>query len=168
MQFIVRMRCQPSASASKNFDPRLAVPGRGRHADAGAVDQDVERAEGFEHALDRASAIRRFRHVGADGEEFRAEHLFVGETIQTGRINIDAGDAGAGAGERARHHPAHAARCSGHHRDAIRQQLLFCHERPPARTMANRARRFNRAVLKLVAAQQCRAGGALCPRRRRC
>ncbi len=60
-------------------------------------------------------------------EKFAGEHRFGGEAIETGRIDVDARDLGAGSRERARHHASHAARRSRDHGHAARKQLLFGH-----------------------------------------
>ena len=93
--------------------------------------------------LDGAPAIRALRHVGAQLEEFSGEDRFGAQPIETGRIDVDARHLGACGGERTRHHPAHAAGRAGDDRDAARKQLLFCHDVPPAPTMANRGRGRN-------------------------
>ena len=51
-----------------------------------------------------------------------------GLNTMTGRVDISTGDVRTGRRERARHHPAHAARRTSDERRAARKQLLFCHE----------------------------------------
>ena len=132
----------------EEFDPGLPVPGRGRHADAGAIDQDIERAESPERLLDGMPAICGLGHIGNGIEEFSGKHRFGGEAIETARIDINARDLGAGACERARHHAPHAVRRSSDDGHAARERLHLCHDAlPPKQTMTNRPVPFNRAQL---------------------
>ena len=132
----------------EEFDPGLLVPGRGRHADAGAIDQDIECAESPQHLLNGMPAICGLGHIGDGVEEFSGKHWFGCEAIETAGIDIDARDLGAGARGRARHHPPHAVRRSSDDGHAAREHLRLCHDTlPPTQTMTNRPAPFNRARL---------------------
>src|SRR5262249_49442848 len=132
----------------EEFDPGVLVPGRGGHADAGAIDQDIERAEGLERLVNGMPAICGLGHIGDAVEEFSGKHWFGGEAIETRRVDVDARDLGAGARERAGHHPPHAVRRPGNNGYAAREYLRLCHDAlPPAQTMTNRLGPFNRAQL---------------------
>jgi hypothetical protein len=67
----------------EEFDPSPLVPGRGRHADAGAIDQDIECAESPEHVLNGMPAICGLGHIGDGIEEFSGKRWFGGEAIAT-------------------------------------------------------------------------------------
>src|SRR5262249_15070971 len=87
-------------------------------------------------------------HIGDAVEEFFGKHWFGGEAIETRRVDVDARDLGAGARERAGHHPPHAVRRPGNNGYAAREYLRLCHDAlPPAQTMTNRLGPFNRAQL---------------------
>jgi hypothetical protein len=124
------------------------VPGRGRHADAGAIDQDIECAESPQHLLNGMLAICCLGHIGDGVEELSGKHWFGCEAIETARIDIDARDLGAGARKRPRHHARHAVRRSGDDGHAAGEHLRLCHGAlPPMQIMTNRPAPFNRAQL---------------------
>ena len=112
----------------EEFDPGVPVAGCSRHADAGAIDQDIERAEGLDHPVDGVPAIRGLGYIGNGLEKFSGKDRLLGETIEAGCIDVHAGNLGAGTRERACHHASHAARRSGDRGDAARQRLLSCHD----------------------------------------
>ncbi len=127
MALIVTMRCQPSGSASKNVTRGRVRRRRHRHADAGAVDQNVERAERVHGEMHGTLAIGALRDVAGRLHELAAEHRLGGEPLEAIGVDVDTGDLRTGTGQCAHHHPAHAARRAGHHRDPAREHWLFCH-----------------------------------------
>ena len=131
MALMVTMRCQPSGSASKNVTrgcfggAAIAMPTPAQLTKmSSAPNASMARCDG-------ALAIRALRHVAGGLQELAGEHRLGGEPLETVGVDVDAGDARARAGQRPRHHPAHAARRAGHHRDPAREHLLFCHCRLP-------------------------------------
>ena len=77
------------------------MPGCGGHADAGAIDQDVERAEGLHHLLNGSPALRGLGYIGDRAQKLSGQDPFGSEAIETDRIDVDAHNLGAGTGERA-------------------------------------------------------------------
>lgn len=77
------------------------MPGCGGHADAGAIDQDVERAEGLQHLLDGPPALRSLGDISDGTQKLSGQDPFGSEAIETDRIDVDARNLGAGTGERA-------------------------------------------------------------------
>jgi len=73
-------------------------------------------------------AICDLGHVGDGAEEFSGKDRFRSEAIETGRIDIDGRNLGAGRRERACHHASHAVRRSGDDGHAARKQLRVSHD----------------------------------------
>src|SRR5215510_12410327 len=147
---IATMRCQPSGSASKNLMRASLCPA--------AVDmlmpaQLMRISSAPKVPITWSTACRQSAILDTSAtalRNFSAKTRFRSEAIETGRIDIDGRNLGAGRCERACHHASHAVRRSGDDGYAARKQLRFCHDAvPPARTMTNRRRRFNRAQFPL-------------------
>jgi hypothetical protein len=122
------MRRQPSGIRFEEFDPGVSLPGRGGHADAGAIDQDVERAEALEHSLDCLPAVRGLGYIANGVETSSGKDRFGGEPIEAGCIDVDGCDLGAGIRKRACHDASHAARRSGDRGDAAGKRSFSRHD----------------------------------------
>jgi|GraSoiStandDraft_11_1057310.scaffolds.fasta_scaffold351888_2 hypothetical protein len=111
----------------EEFDPGVPRSGRGGHADPGAVDQDVERAEALEHPFDCLPAVRGLGHIANGVETFSGKDRFGREPIEPGCIEVDGCYLGAGTRERACHDAPHPVRRSGHDGDAAGKRSFFRH-----------------------------------------
>jgi hypothetical protein len=109
----------------EELDAGLPVRGRVRHADAGAIDQHVERSEGREYISDRIPAVRGLRHIGRDLAQASSKDRLGAQPFEATGIHIDRGKHCARRGERACHRPAHAACCAGDEDGSPRKHLLF-------------------------------------------
>src|SRR5262249_53031260 len=128
MALIATMRCQPSGSASKNLIRAslclaavdMLMPAQLiRISSAPKVSSAWARGRPASWALD---------HSGAAVEDFSGKPWLGGGGIEPRRVDVDARDLGAGARERAGHHPPHAVRRPGNNGYAAREYLRLCHD----------------------------------------
>ncbi len=115
----------------EELDAGSPVTGGMRHADPGAVDQNIKLLKPGERLLDGISAGGGLRHVGRDLEQPSRKHGLCRQSPEPRSIDVDRGDARTGISQCACHHPPHAACCSGDDGYPACKQLLIGHERPP-------------------------------------
>src|SRR5262247_3069040 len=72
---IATMRC-PFGVRVEELDAGFLVRGRRGHADAGAIDEDIERAEGPDHLVNGMPAICDLGHIGDGAEESSGKDRF--------------------------------------------------------------------------------------------
>ena len=120
---IARMRSQPSGLEFLHLDAALIGRRRRRHADAGAIDQNVEPPERRHDLIDGTAAGLRLRNVERKFFRRVGEWRLGDQPREAAVVDVDRRDFRAGASERARHHAAHAAGRAGDHRDAAVENL---------------------------------------------
>ena len=126
---IARMRSQPSGLEFLHLDAALIGRRRRCHADAGAIDQDVEPPERRHDLIDGTAAGLRLRNVERKFFRRVGEWQLGDQPREAAVVDIDRRDFRAGAGKRARHHAPHAAGRAGDDRDAAVENLS--HKCPP-------------------------------------
>jgi hypothetical protein len=92
---------------------RLGVGPDRAHADAGVVDQGLNRAEARARRLDRPQAAGLLPEIGRDAVQPLVRPAKLRQPLQRSRVAVDRGDAVAVVQQRPRHHPPDAAGSPG-------------------------------------------------------